>query len=426
MNITKINNMHAAIELAEKLAYPSQYDKKEVNITYSNLDGREVTVTVPSIFLRGYNSNMRSASFKKSSDLFEQLNIPIEKFAREGFIYVGTSGSLDRVQCVRCKGVLSKFVKNDDPAADHQTYFPRCQVEMGHVPIELNIPKRQPSSVASEKGQCSGIVNEFTGKVNEQNQKINVSERSAVACDEERMREIKKAKLSMETSLEVSVKPKGGSYGDLELTEDLNGPCCSGRSTRVVNEQQKVSDHSHFCDDDHVTQEELARRMEAKSWTRSTESLAAFSQAPTQAPTQAPSNVCNIDARSIPFDEYKAKAKLFLKKNRCDLVSNIAKDKLYTYLDLLLSGTGGIPGNSQPIDEGMRAQILSELTTNGLNSGIRALLNTCGTRSQAGLYLMLIMYQGKVLSENPNYPYPDFVEGLLKLGIGKVTEAEAM
>ncbi|MDP0563171.1 MAG: hypothetical protein QS721_12940 [Candidatus Endonucleobacter sp. (ex Gigantidas childressi)] len=411
MNITHINNMHASIELAEKLAYPSQYDKKDVNITYSNNDGRAVTVTVPSIFLRGYNSSIRSASFKNSSGLFTQLNIPIEKFASGGFIYDGTSESRDRVQCVRCKGVLKQFVKNDDPAADHQKFFPKCQVDKGNVPIELDIPEKQHSSVAPEEGQCKGIINEFTGK-------INVSKRPAGEYEEEHMRELKKAKLSMETSLEVSLKPKGSSYGDVELTEDLNGPCCSGISTRVENKQQD-EDHSNCGDDDQLTQEEISRRMDAKSWTRPRESLAAFSQ--------APSNVYNIDDESIPFEDYQQKAKTFLQRNRVDLVKNIAKDKLDTYLDLLLAGAGGIPGNDRAISEDMRAKVLCELTTNGVNSGVRTLLNTCGVRTHAGLYLMLMLYQGKeVLSEDTKYPYPDFVADLISRGIGKITADQAM
>ncbi|MDP0589728.1 MAG: hypothetical protein QS748_11280 [Candidatus Endonucleobacter bathymodioli] len=117
------------------------------------------------------------------------------------------------------------------------------------------------------------------------------------------------------------------------------------------------------------------------------------------------------------FVFYNDEAVIFIRRNLEHINKCLDLYTVNNYLKIFLSSAGGVSGVPDAFN-GMRQEVMSQLDKS-LEHGIKALIFICITTPQAALYLMLLMYQHKTLPEPLVYPYPCFVEVLLKHGIGK-------
>ncbi|MDP0561076.1 MAG: baculoviral IAP repeat-containing protein [Candidatus Endonucleobacter sp. (ex Gigantidas childressi)] len=102
-------------------------------------------------------------------------------------------------------------------------------------------------------------------------------------------------------------------------------------------------------------------------------------------------------------------ARGFLQTNRPSLIRNIDRSTLNSFLDLLVSGNGGLRNSTDrsEITPDMSDNIMCALKS-GVSNGVRGLLDLCGTRAGAGVYLTTLISQSGCLPDNQKYP--DFVK----------------
>lgn len=73
------------------------------------------------------NESARLQTFSSTEWPHDQYIVDVNKMAKSGFFFVGTS---DQTQCAFCKVLLQKWEAGDDPIEEHFKYKPSCQFLM--------------------------------------------------------------------------------------------------------------------------------------------------------------------------------------------------------------------------------------------------------------------------------------------------------
>lgn len=102
--------------------------------------------------------------FKTFRDWQETYHVSKEYLANEGFIHIGPG---DKVQCFKCRGMLSGFEEGDDPKKEHNKHFPECKMFSQSTPARNQAGTQQPHVKENSNDRSDGMYDELNPSLDE-------------------------------------------------------------------------------------------------------------------------------------------------------------------------------------------------------------------------------------------------------------------
>ena len=124
----------------------------------SKSDNRQPAVTDSGRGVRTRLEDSSSEMFREDKRLEtfrswpSSANVSPQDLARLGFFYVGEE---DKTQCAFCNGILRKWDKGDNIAAEHRKYFEHCLFVQGKETRNVPIPPPQLPAAPPSPGEVS-------------------------------------------------------------------------------------------------------------------------------------------------------------------------------------------------------------------------------------------------------------------------------